>query len=159
MMTIGKYLSLAKKKLDYLRIKMSKKVRLRRVKVKDLAHNRQIRENTIPTDLSSKQEVCFMMKSAFKVMDICLWYLDNSCLRHTTRDRSLFKVFESKKGGNVTFGDGNKSQIRGKSYQTLFIKRKDGELIVASTLMISSLVQLRMNLLIVSQNLYRLSSR
>ena len=100
-----------------------------------------------------------MMKSAFKVMDICLWYLDNSGLRHTTRDRSLFKVFESKKGGNVTFGDGNKSQIRGKSYQTLFIKRKDGELIVASTLMISSLVQLRMNLLIVSQNLYRLSSR
>ena len=54
MMTIGKYLSLAKKKLDCLRIKMSKKVRLRRVKVKDLAHNRQIRENTIPTDLSSK---------------------------------------------------------------------------------------------------------
>ena len=159
MMTIGKYLSLAKKKLDYLRIKMSKRVRLRRVKVKDLAHNRQIRENTIPIDLSSKQEVCFMMKSAFKVMDICLWYLDNSGLRHTTRDRSLFKVFESKKGGNVTFGDGNKSQIRGKSYQTLFIKRKDGELIVASTLMISSLVQLRMNLLIVSQNLYRLSSR
>ena len=84
-----------------------------------------------------------MMKSAFKVMDTCLWYLDNGCLRHTTRDRSLFKVFESKKGGNVTFGDGNKSQIRGKADQTLFIKREDGELIVASTLMISSLVQLR----------------
>ena len=31
-----------------------------------------------------------------------------------TRDRSLFKVFESKKGGNVTFGDGSKSQIKGK---------------------------------------------
>ena len=117
-MTIGKYLSLAKKKLDYLRIKMSKRVRLRRVKVKDLAHNRQIRENTIPIDLSSKQEVCFMMKSAFKVMDTCLWYLDNGCSRHMTIDRSLFKVFESKKGGNVTFGDGNKSQIRGKADQT-----------------------------------------
>ena len=31
-----------------------------------------------------------------------------------TGDRSLFKVFESKKGGNVTFGYGSKSQIKGK---------------------------------------------
>ena len=76
-----------------------------------------MRENTIPTDLSSKHEVCFMMKSAFKVMDThlwyldsgCLWYLDSGCSRHMTRDRSLFKVFDSKKGGNVTFGDGSKS--------------------------------------------------
>ena len=29
-------------------------------------------------------------------------------------DQSLFKVFESKKGGNVTFGEGSKSQIKGK---------------------------------------------
>ena len=80
------------------------------MKVKGLAHKRQMRENTIPTDLSSKHEVCFMMKfAAFKVMDMCLWYLDSNSLRHMTRDRSLFKVFESKKGGNVTFGDGNKS--------------------------------------------------
>ena len=77
MMTIEKDLSLAKKKLDYLRIKMCKGVRLRRVKVKGLARKRQMRESTIPTDLSSKHEVCFMMKSAFKVMDTCLWYLDS----------------------------------------------------------------------------------
>ena len=31
-----------------------------------------------------------------------------------TGDRSLFMVFKSKKGGNVTFGDGSKSQIKGK---------------------------------------------
>ena len=31
-----------------------------------------------------------------------------------TRDRSLFKVFKSKKCGNATFGDGSKSQIKGK---------------------------------------------
>ena len=79
------------------------------MKVKGLAHKRQMRENTIPTDLSSKHEVCFMMKFAFKAMDMCLCYLDSSCLRHMTSDRFLFKVFESKKGGNVTFGDGNKS--------------------------------------------------
>ena len=36
-----------------------------------------------------------------------------------TRDRSLFKVFKSKKGGNVTFGDGSKSQIKGKGTVSL----------------------------------------
>ena len=119
MMTIGKDLSLAKKKLDYLKMKMFKGVRLRRVKVKGLAHIRQLRESTIPTNLSSKHEVCFIIKVAFKVMDTCLWYLDNGCSRHMTGDRSLFKVFESKKGGNVTFSNGRKSQIKGKGIISL----------------------------------------
>ena len=114
MMTIEKDLSLIKKKLDCLRMKMCKGVRLRRVKVKGLAQKRKMRESTIPIDLSSKHEVCFMMKYAFKVMDTCLWYLDSGCSRHMTGNQSLFKVFESKKGGNVTFGDGSKSQIKGK---------------------------------------------
>ena len=118
-MTIGKDLRLTKKKLDCLRIKMCKGVCLRRVKVKGLAHKRQMRENTIPIYLSSKHEVCFMMKFAFKVMDTCLWYLDSSCLRHMIGDRSLFKVFESKKSGNVTFGDESKSQIKGKGIISL----------------------------------------
>ena len=109
MMTIGKDLSLAKKKLDCLRMKMRKGVRLRKEKVKGLARIRQLRESTIPTDFSSKPKVCFMMKTAFKVMDTCLWYLDSGYSRHMTGDRSLFKVFESKKCGNVTFGDGSKS--------------------------------------------------
>ena len=82
--------------------------------VKSFVYKWKMKENTIPTDLSSKHEVCFMMKSAFKVMDMCLWYIDSGCSRHMTGDRSLFKVFESKKGGNVTFGDGSKSQIKGK---------------------------------------------
>ena len=68
-----------------------------------------MRENTIPTDLSSKHEVCFMMKSVFKVLDTYSWYLDSGYSRHRTGDRSFFKVFESKKGGNVTFGDRSKS--------------------------------------------------
>ena len=81
-MTIVKDLSLPKKKLDYLRMKMCKRVLLRRVKVKGLACKRHMKENTIPTDLSSKHEVCFMMKSALKFMNMCLWYLDNDCLKH-----------------------------------------------------------------------------
>ena len=73
-----------------------------------------MKEKTIPTDLAGKYEVCFMMKFAFKVMDRCLWYLDYGCSRHMTGDRSLFMVFESKKDGNITFGNGSKSQIKGK---------------------------------------------
>ena len=78
-----------------------------------------MRENTIPTDLSSKHEVCFLIKSAFKVMDMCLWYLDSSCSRHMTGDRSLFKVFKSKKCDNITFGDGSKLHIKGKGIISL----------------------------------------
>ena len=85
-MTIGKDLSLTKKKLDCLRMKMCKGVRLRRVKIKGLGHKRKMKENTIPTNLSSKHEVCFMMKFAFKVMDTCLWYLDSGYSRHMTGD-------------------------------------------------------------------------
>ena len=111
---IEKSLSITKKKLDCLRMKMCRGVCLRRVKLKGFLLKWQMREKTIPTDLSCKHEVCFVMKSAFKVIDTCLWYLDNGCLRHMTGDRSLFKVFEFKKCENVTFGDGSKSQIKGK---------------------------------------------
>ena len=51
MMIIGKDLSLTKKKLNCLRMKMCKGVRLRKVKVEGFVHKRQMRENTIPTDL------------------------------------------------------------------------------------------------------------
>ena len=60
-----------------------------------------------------------MIKFAFEVIDTCLWYLDSGCSRHIIGDRSIFKVFESKKGGNVTFGDGSKSQIKGKGVISL----------------------------------------
>ena len=143
MMIIGKDLSMTKKKLDCLRMKMCRGVRLRRVKVKTFVHKWQMRENTIPTDLSSKHEVCFMMKSSFKIMDTCLWYLNSGCSRHITGDRSLFKVFESKKGGNVTFGDGRKSQIKEKGTISL-----PGLPDIANVLYVEGL---RVNLLNISQ--------
>ena len=59
MMIIEKDLGVTKKKLDCLRMKMYREVHLRRVKVKGLVHKLQMRENTIPTNLSSKHEVCF----------------------------------------------------------------------------------------------------
>ena len=78
MMTIGKDLSLAKKKLDCPRMKMLKGVCLRRVKVKGLARIRQLRESTIPTNLSSKHEVCFMMKEflgGYRSLCLCILIL------------------------------------------------------------------------------------
>ena len=93
-------------------MKMSKGVHLGRVKVKGLTSKRHMRESTIPTDLSSKREVCFMMKSVFKVMDTYLWCLNSGCLRHLTGDRSLFKVFKFKKGSNVTFDDRSSHKLK-----------------------------------------------
>ena len=59
-----------------------------------------------------------------------------------TGDRSLFKVFESKKGGNVTFGDGSKSQIKEKGIIFLL-----GLLDITNVLYVEGL---RVNLLIIS---------
>ena len=84
-----------------------------------------------------------MMKSAFKVMDTCLWYLDSGCSRHMTGNRSLFKVFESTNGGNVTFGDGSKSQIKRKGIISL-----PGLLDITNFLYVEGL---RVNLLSISQ--------
>ena len=67
----------------------------------------------------------------------------SSCSRHMTGDRSLFKVFESKKGGNVIFGDGNKSQIKGKGNISL-----PGLLDIVNVLYVEGL---RVNLLSKSQ--------
>ena len=60
-----------------------------------------------------------------------------------TGDRSLFKVFESKKGGNVTFGEGSKSHIKGKGIISLLALPD-----IANVLYIEGL---RVNLLNISQ--------
>ena len=60
-----------------------------------------------------------------------------------TGDRSLFKVFKSKKGGNVTFGDGSKSKINGKGIISL-----PGLPDIANVLYVEGL---RVNLLSISQ--------
>ena len=98
LMIIEKGLSVAKKKLNCLKMKICKGVHLRRVKIKGFVQKWQLKEKTIPIDLSSKHEVCFMMKSAFKVMNTCLWYLDSGCSRHIIGNRSLFKVLSLMSG-------------------------------------------------------------
>ena len=48
---------------------------------------------------------CLFVHAALKVFNSCLWYLDNGCSRHMTRDKSLFKSLKEKEDGYVTFGD------------------------------------------------------
>ena len=91
----------------------------KKIKARVKSHGYQIKEMTILDDLTNTHEVCFMMDSAFKVMNTCLWYLDSGCSRHMTRDRIIFKEFESNRDGNVTFGDGSKSQIKWKGIISL----------------------------------------
>ena len=57
---------------------------------------------------------CLFAHTALKVFNFCLWYLDSSCSRHMTGDKSLFKTFKEKEDGFVTFGDGSHSQVLGK---------------------------------------------
>ena len=76
--------------------------------------------------------------------DTCLWYLDSGCSRHMTGDRSLFKVFESKKCGNVTFSEGSKSHMKGKGTISLL-----GLLDITNVLYVEDL---RVHLLSISQN-------
>ena len=54
LMIVEKGLSVAKKKLDCLKMKMYKGIHLRRVKIKGFVRKWQLKEKTIPTNLSSK---------------------------------------------------------------------------------------------------------
>ena len=78
-----------------------------------------------------------------KVMNTCLWYLDSGCSRHMTEDCTLFKEYESKNGGNFTFGDGTKSQIKEKGIISL-----PGLTDIANVLYVEGL---KVNLLSISQ--------
>ena len=101
------------RRLDCLKRFLCRVVGKRKARARLKLFKRGYKERTLSYD-QAKHEVCFMMRTALKIMDTCLWYFDNGCSRHMTRDCSLFKMFEPKKGANVTFGDESKSQIKGK---------------------------------------------
>ena len=60
-----------------------------------------------------KNYLCYTTLTVLKARDSCLWYLDSSCSRHMTGNKSLFRTLFEGKIGTVTFGDGSKSVIRG----------------------------------------------
>ena len=50
--------------------------------------------------------LCYTALTTLKAHDSCLWYLDNGCSLHMTRNKGLFKTLFEEKIGTVTFGDG-----------------------------------------------------
>ena len=92
-----------KRRLDCLKRYIHQVTGKRKMKARLKLSSRGCKERTLPYDLTNKHEVCFMMHTALKVMDTCLWYLDSGCSRHKTGDHSLFKTFGPKMGSNVTF--------------------------------------------------------
>ena len=140
---IEKGLFVSRRKLDCLKLFIYKGIHLRKIKERVKSCGYQIKEKTVPGDLTNKHEVYFKMLSAFKVMNTCLWYLDSCCSRHMIGDRTFFKEFDSKKGGNVTIGDGSKSQKKGKGIISLL-----GLSNIANLLYVEGL---RVNLLSISQ--------
>ena len=103
-----------KRRLNYLKRCIYRATGKRKTRARLKLPNRSYKERTLPYDLTDKHEVYFVMHNALKVMDTCLWYLGSGCSRHMIGDHSLFKTFKPKRGGNVTFRDGSKSQIKGK---------------------------------------------
>ena len=66
LLNIEEDLNVTQKRLDCLKLHMCRGVHLRKVKIKGLTRRWQLKEKAIPSDLSNKHEVCFMLKSAFK---------------------------------------------------------------------------------------------
>ena len=81
---IEKGLFVSRRKLDCLKLFIYKGIHLRKIKERVKSRGYQIKEKTVPNDLTNKHEVYFKMLSAFKVMNTCLWYLDSGCSRHMT---------------------------------------------------------------------------
>lgn len=42
------------------------------------------------------------------------YHLDNACSRHMSKDKSLFKHINNRRGGNLIFEDGSRSRVKGK---------------------------------------------
>nr|KYP32359.1 hypothetical protein KK1_046982 [Cajanus cajan] len=66
----------------------------------------------------SDDEISFLSRRIHSMMkknggNVQSWYLDSGYSRHMTGERSMFLDVKSKKGGQVTFGGGQKGQIMG----------------------------------------------
>lgn len=55
-----------------------------------------------------------MVYTTLKAGNASHWYLDSGCLRHMTRDKSLFSHYVPGREGSVVFGDWNTAKIMDK---------------------------------------------
>jgi hypothetical protein len=64
--------------------------------------------------VKKEDNLCLVIHTALKILDICLWYLDSGCSKHMTGDKTLLKEVQMGKGGRITYGDGSQSKVIGK---------------------------------------------
>jgi hypothetical protein len=64
--------------------------------------------------VKKKDNMCLVAHTALKILDTCLWYLDNGCSEHMIGDKTLLKEVQMGKGGRITYGDGSQSKVIGK---------------------------------------------
>ena len=76
-----------------------------------LSMNEVKKDESCFDDQECLSHACLFVHTALKVFNSCLWYINSSCSRHMTRDKSLFKTFKEKEDGFATFGDGSHSQV------------------------------------------------
>ena len=79
MMIIEIGISVNRRSVNCLQMYLHKGVLLRKIKARVTPLGNQIKEKTMPYDMTNKHEICFMMHFAFKVMNTCLSYLDSIC--------------------------------------------------------------------------------
>ena len=54
---------------------------------------------------------CLVIHTALRAENTLRWYLDSSCSKHMTRDKSLFTHLAKVQDGRVIFDDGNSTRI------------------------------------------------
>ena len=64
---VEKGLFVSRRRLDCLKLFVYNGIRFRKTKARVTSCGYQIKEKTIPDDLTNKHKVCFMMHSTFKV--------------------------------------------------------------------------------------------
>jgi hypothetical protein len=64
--------------------------------------------------VKKEDNLCLVSHTALKILDTCLWYLDNGCSKHMISDKTLRKEVQMGKGGRITYGDGSQSKVIGK---------------------------------------------
>jgi hypothetical protein len=57
--------------------------------------------------IKKDDNLCLVALTTLKILDTCLWYLDNGCSKHITGDITLLK-------DGITYGDGIQSKVIGK---------------------------------------------
>jgi hypothetical protein len=64
--------------------------------------------------IKKEDNLCLVAHTGLKILDTCLWYLDNGCSKHMISDKTLLKEVQMGRGGRITYGDGSQTKVIGK---------------------------------------------